>query len=274
MREGVVLSLFPGIDLLGRAFEAEGFSVLRGPDAIYGGDIREFHPPAGCAWGIIGGPPCQDFSAKRRTAPTGYGRQMLAELVRVIEAVQPEWYCVENVARVPDVRVEGYSWQRFDVDQGWFVRVSRLRHWQFGSRSGTLLDPIRGRKLAHCEPAALACDGRTFAEVCRLQGLPADFDLPGMTVEGKIRAVGNGVPIYMGRAVARDIRLAYHLDLRGPFEFRYVDPSAADRRRCACGCKRTLTGRMLYYSAACRKRAQRTRDRSSAGSVTPLRTIS
>lgn len=38
----LVLSLFPGIDLLGRGFEAEGFYVVRGPDLIYGGDIRAF----------------------------------------------------------------------------------------------------------------------------------------------------------------------------------------------------------------------------------------
>jgi site-specific DNA-cytosine methylase len=43
----------------------------------------------------------------------------------------------------------------------------------------------------------------------RLQGLPADFlhDAP-FTVEGKIRAIGNGVPLAMGRAVARAVKLA------------------------------------------------------------------
>jgi hypothetical protein len=32
---GLVLSLFPGIDLLGHGFELEGFCVVRGPDVIY-----------------------------------------------------------------------------------------------------------------------------------------------------------------------------------------------------------------------------------------------
>jgi hypothetical protein len=31
---GLVLSLFPGIDLFGRGFEAAGFCVVRGPDLI------------------------------------------------------------------------------------------------------------------------------------------------------------------------------------------------------------------------------------------------
>lgn len=35
----LVLSLFPGIGLLDRGFEAEGFCVVRGPDLLWGGDV-------------------------------------------------------------------------------------------------------------------------------------------------------------------------------------------------------------------------------------------
>ena len=52
----LVLSLFPGIGLLDMAFEEEGFCVVRGPDLLWGGDIRRFHPPAGRFEGVIGGP--------------------------------------------------------------------------------------------------------------------------------------------------------------------------------------------------------------------------
>jgi DNA (cytosine-5)-methyltransferase 1 len=58
----LVLSLFPGIGLLDMAFELEGFCVVRGPDVLWGGDIRRFHPPSGKFDGVIGGPPCQAFS--------------------------------------------------------------------------------------------------------------------------------------------------------------------------------------------------------------------
>jgi DNA (cytosine-5)-methyltransferase 1 len=64
----LVLSLFPGIGLLDLAFEEEGFCVVRGPDVLWGGDVRRFHPPAGKFYGIIGGPPCQSFSA----CPSGW----------------------------------------------------------------------------------------------------------------------------------------------------------------------------------------------------------
>lgn len=51
----LVLSLFPGIGMLDVAFELEGNVVVRGPDPIWGGDIRRFHPPKGKFDGIIGG---------------------------------------------------------------------------------------------------------------------------------------------------------------------------------------------------------------------------
>lgn len=53
----LVLSLFPGGGLLDRAFEETGYCVVRGPDVIWGGDVRTFHPPAGCFDGVIGGDP-------------------------------------------------------------------------------------------------------------------------------------------------------------------------------------------------------------------------
>lgn len=64
--QSLVLSLFPGIGLLDRAFEEAGFTVVRGPDKIWGGDVRNFHVPAGVFAGVIGGPPCQVFSIEER----------------------------------------------------------------------------------------------------------------------------------------------------------------------------------------------------------------
>jgi len=50
-----------------------------------------------------------------------------------------------------------------------------------------------------------------FEHAKRLQGLPADFDLPGFTVtEKKIRALGNAVPLPLGRAVAGAVKRAIY----------------------------------------------------------------
>jgi DNA (cytosine-5)-methyltransferase 1 len=256
----VILSLFPGIDLLGRAFEAEGFCVVRGPDPLWGGDIRAFHPPAGCCWGIIAGSPCQDFSQARRAPPTGRGLEMLGEFSRVVAAVQPAWWLLENVPRVPDVQIRGYWLQRLDLNQAWYSAVHRLRHVQFGSRDGRTLQIPRGRRqLGPLEPAALANDSRGFREVCRLQGLPEDYDLPGFTIAAKIAAVGNGVPIVLGRQLARAVRRAYRLDV-GP---EPPDPEDHVKRICRCGCGREVNGKADYAGATCRKRSERARRRDS-----------
>ena len=40
MTPNLVLSIFPGIDLLGRPFEGMGSCVVRGPDLAWGGELR------------------------------------------------------------------------------------------------------------------------------------------------------------------------------------------------------------------------------------------
>lgn len=246
----LVLSLFPGIGLLDRGFEEEGFCVVRGPDLLWGGDVRSFSPPAGVFAGVIGGPPCQDFSGLNRS-PGDYGFEMLVEFERVVLAARPSWWLMENVSRVPDLKIEGYSWQRLDLRASDFgLKQLRLRHFQFGHCGGAALIVRRGDTVEVTEGAALATEGtrsdrRGWAEFCELQGLAGDFKLPGMTRAGRYAAVGNGVPVPMGRAVAEGI-----LNLRPSGEVRV----------CVCGCGREVTGRAKSAGAACRKRLQRRRE--------------
>ena len=87
---------------------------------------------------------------------------------------------------------------------------------------------------------------RSFRELCRLQGLPDDFDLP-FKVADKKQVVGNGVPLPMGRVLAEQIIEIYSNEV-------------TEHKRCKCGCGRIVTGRQKYSSSACRKRAQRKRD--------------
>lgn len=250
-RTGLVLSLFPGIDLLGRGFEAEGWSVVRGPDLLFGGDIRDFWVPAGLFTGVIGGSPCQDFSSLRRSPPTGYGEEMIAEFGRVVTAAAPAWWLLENVPGVPDIIIDGYTHQRFDLrgtECG--LKQRRLRHFQFGSRFDLTLVLEREPRQQATEPVCTASEGkqqqrRGWSQFCTAMGLPADFDLPSFTQAAKYQAVGNGVPLPMARLVARAIR-----DHLRPIEHAQT---------CACGCGRRVFGRAIAAGAACRKRLERRR---------------
>ena len=253
----LILSIFPGVGLLDRAFEECGFCVVRGPDLLWGGDVRTFEPPYNVFWGIIGGPPCQDFSAARRAEQTGYGRQMLREFCRVVQTARPQWWLMENVPRVPSVQLVGYRHQRFDIDQAWYEPISRLRHIQFGSLSGQLLNVPIGRKLPDAVPAALACDDRPWPIVRALQGLPETYELPPFTTAGKVAAVGNGVPLCIGRVLAAAVCEAFGVGRVTPADAGVTVGSV--QTRCRCGCGRVLRGRQLYAGVACRKRAERRR---------------
>lgn len=257
---GLILSLFPGVDLLGRGFEAEGFAVVRGPDQVWGGDVRGFHVPPGRFDGVIGGSPCQDFSLARRAEASGYGLEMLREFGRVVLESRAGWFLLENVPTVPNITIPGYSIQRFDLnarDCGSPQR--RNRHFQFGSLAGLALVP--GRIAITGEPAAtcLATEGRrkerrTWADFCELQGLPRDFALPGLSREASYRAVGNGVNVLVARTVARAIIVAKRDGLK-----------LSDVSLCICGCGRLVhrTGQRAA-NASCRKRLQRRRERVGA----------
>ncbi len=248
---GLVLSLFPGIGLLDRAFEEEGFCVVRGPDLIWGGDIRTFHPPSGRFEGVIGGPPCQAFSRLRHLNPLAGAKQgnLIPEYVRCVFEAQPTWFLMENVTDAPVPWVEGYLVRHLILDNRWVgAEQTRRRRFSFGTRDGTPLDvevsifeaalsepcvttdsrrtPVAlggsgKRKRTAKPPTVLAGHGPvgrggeqwetnyTIADMVRLQGLPEGFleDAP-FTAHGKRKVIGNGVPLPMGRAVAKAVRLA------------------------------------------------------------------
>jgi DNA (cytosine-5)-methyltransferase 1 len=235
----LVLSLFPGIGLLDRGFEEAGFCVVRGPDLIWGGDVCKFTVPRGRFDGVIGGPPCQDFSKARRDKPTGHGLEMLAEFKRIVIEARPLWWLAENVPGVPDILIDGYSWQRLDLRASDFGSTQRrLRHVQFGSLDGSQL--LIDRPSVSCgghEPTAMANDSRPISELSRLQNLPVGFDIPAFTRGALVQAIGNGVPYGMSKALAQAVM-----------------SRKSGVTLCGCSCGRSVTGRQVYSGNACRKR--------------------
>jgi DNA (cytosine-5)-methyltransferase 1 len=275
----LVLSLFPGADLLGLAFELEGFTVVQGPDVIFGRDIRNFHPPAGKFDGVIGGPPCQSFSPLvhllRATGKAPRHGNLIPEYERCVREAQPDWFLMENVTAAPEPIVSGYSVSCLLLCPTWLGEAQqRKRRFSFGVPGGAAVnlwpfieyaalelpdtarfftrgplmdnsDEAKGRvkQLAvtgdsRAVPVAIGGSGkvkqrtvrgkndgnpqpweiangrgagykRTWAECCELQGVPADFldDAP-FTSDGKKTLLGNGVPIALGRAIAKAVTRA------------------------------------------------------------------
>ncbi len=244
----LVLSLFPGIGLLDMAFEEEGFCVVRGPDLLWGGDIRRFHPPAEKFDGVIGGPPCQAFSRlvgiiRARYGDSAIAANLIPEFSRCVVEAQPNWFLMENVPAAPLPIAPGYWISDQLVNNRWLGEVqNRERRFSFGYRQDKqcLWLELAALEVSEWEAAVCSTAGgrrtpvaiggsgkpkgpngkaysvlknRTFAEECRLQGLPENFlvDAP-FTVAGKRQIVGNGVPLPMGRAMARAVKRALGIE--------------------------------------------------------------
>lgn len=258
MNGPLILSIFPGIDLLGRAFEEvwPEACVVRGPDLLWGGDIRTFHPPTGRFDGVIGGPPCQAFSRLRHLVEhNGHAvaPNLIPEFERVVMEADPSWFLMENVPGAPEPAPGGYVVRtRYVTDAHVGGETRRCRRFSFGwsDEAGERVPPfeIEFAALHAIEPdyPVLASGGcrpvpvpvtiggsgkvkrsareietrkgasarglktqAYYADALRLSGLPADFlaDAP-MTVAGKIKCIGNGVPMAMGRAIAKAVRRA------------------------------------------------------------------
>lgn len=252
----LVLGLFSGVGLLDRAFAAAGFVVVQTADKITGGDIRDFAGIPGRFDGVLAGPPCQGFSvanAHRRNPnhpSVVNSRQMLQETCRVIAECQPEWFLIENVPCVPDVRIDGYSIQRIPItDQECGGVQLRSRHIQFGSKNGDIIRPIRvndgtrNRLKGRPSKSVTTKTARwtDYPDLCRRQGLDEPIELPGWFRTAKFKAVGNGVPLRMGKILAEAVVC------RAP---------RIPETDCQCDCGRSVSARALTATASCRKRKQ------------------
>lgn len=245
-RMELVLSLFPGADMLGRGFKSRGFSVVRGADLILDERIEDDHYPAGKFDGVIGGPPCQNYSDANRTRNPTEGDRLVREFLRAIAESQPRWFLMENVRNVPDVAIEGYTVQRLHLtDAECGGRQRRLRAIQFGSRDGSIIRPLRTTTARPVTPAVLCRPvgkhDRHSRRVAR-QGSPP-LPLKSLTKGARSLVIGNAVSWPMALVLAEAVR----------------SRSPAIHNDCPCGCGR-VTQNGTQATAACRKRQQRRRD--------------
>ncbi|MEO5804419.1 MAG: DNA cytosine methyltransferase [Verrucomicrobiota bacterium] len=261
----LVLSLFTGAGLLDRGFRESGFCVVSAGDILTGQDVRDFAPASHIFNGVVGGSPCQEFSKAFRGKATGYSLELFQEFCRVVRDAAPNWFLLENVTCVPDVKISGYKIQRFNLNaKECGVRQNRLRCFQFGSCDAARLVLHRAVISEPVEKCCMATEGtrtkkarRTFEDFCELQGLPRNFlsgsDLPQWL---KYQLVGNGVPVAMARVVATAIKR------------RAVTKFA---RLCICQCGREVKAGQTLAIDACRQRMsrKRKRERDAGGGKKP-----
>lgn len=224
-----VLSLFPGIGLLDRAFEEEGFCVVRGPDLLWGGDVRRFVLPRDAFSGIIGGPPCQAHSLASEIRGTS-AVDLIPDFVRICNfAGALDFVVMENVLGALGHPGIPSSWNPVvlnDHDCGGLTSRTRA-FWLWPMM---MLAPGRVGRASHHSVMATtwkrgASDSKYVAdkgflpgdlpieEYGRLQGCQdlAEHlrDHPSKPSRSFIVLVlGNGVPLPMGRVIARQVREA------------------------------------------------------------------
>lgn len=223
METPLVLSIFPGIDLLGMGFELEGFCVVKGPDVLFGQTIIDWHVPQGIFQGVIGGPPCQAHSLARGNNPPSQPN-LIPEFERIVTEAWPMWFLMECVERAPAPKVEGYHTTSFFVQAAELgLCHRRKRKITVGSLIPALIFEVKGEMNKKAEPCIMAteyksafgghrwrnripCQKRYVPDIAERMGLPRDWDAPAFKLAFKYQVLGNGVPIPVSRILARIIK--------------------------------------------------------------------
>ena len=224
----VVLSLFPGADFFGKAFESRGFCVVRGPELLLGQDIRDFHAPTGRFDGVIGGPPCVKDSVCRNRNQNPNAVDLVPEFGRVVGEANPAWAVMEGVEGTkgnPILR-DWIHHTVYDWDCGGLTKRKRV-FWFYPQALGmsVILPAKKSGLRKKALPTLLASDGVRVSkkgnwehyghpgikipEAAHVQGFDGwekGLHKPDHIIRRLgIYLLGNGVPRAMGEWVANQV---------------------------------------------------------------------
>jgi len=210
----LVLSLFPGIGFLDDAFEKQGFCVVRGPDLLWDGNIKTFHPPPGKFGGVIGGPVCKGFSSLAHIVRARYGAEAVAENLipefeRCVAEAQPAWFLMENVRAAPIPQVDGYAVDAILLNNRSFGSPqNRVRRFSFGVFGATAIS-----LLPHIEVVALEDPRFEYAVVAGHTGGARSLKFAGTKKNGEPSLRRANTMARMNEALRRTV--ADNLELQG-----------------------------------------------------------
>lgn len=120
-------SLIESTDILGQF-------ILKKPDVVYNGDIRNIYDIQFKADIIIGGPPCQGFSPLGKISPRDEHlrmNQLWQEYMRIVSRVKPLAFVIENVPELLRSR-EFIAITRLAEGLGYSVNSGELKAVDFG----------------------------------------------------------------------------------------------------------------------------------------------
>ena len=188
--------------------------------------MRKFHPPSGRFDGVIGGPPCQKFSGLNNLALARgvVFVNLIPEFERCVGEAGPSWFVMENVRAAPLPKTPGFELHAQIINNRWLGEdQNRERRITFGTRDGRKLHlrpaALESPRWEHAVTSAHAGERRvrskgriaryTVPRALELQGLPPDFFAKSpLTQQGKLKVIAQGVPLPMGRAIARGVKAA------------------------------------------------------------------
>lgn len=103
--------------------------------------------------GVIGGPPCQDFSVlNKHSNPDSQRADLLYQMLRATEEIKPQFVLIENVASVPKSKKQevidflthaGYNVVSRVVYASWYGSVQKRRRWILVANKGRSIYPSK-----------------------------------------------------------------------------------------------------------------------------------
>jgi hypothetical protein len=154
--ERLILDLCAGSGAWSEPYVAAGYRVQR--VTLPDDDVRTIEPPQEPVWGVLAAPPCDQFSLARNGHPQvprniERGLEVVGACLRVIHAVRPRWWAVENPVGLLS-RFLGTPrdvFQPHDFGDPWTKRTALWGDFTIPER-GPFVEPLGGG------PPCVLCD--------------------------------------------------------------------------------------------------------------------
>ncbi len=205
MNKPKAIALFCGAGGLSLGFKRAGYDVAFATDInhdaltsysayfpatnVFEGDIRDLHPTTlpGNVDILLGGPPCQGFSSAGPQFWDDPRNKLLSEYVRILDAVRPKWFLMENVEGLLTAWKGQYICEcvKAMLSLGYNVSLEKLYAHAYGIPQRRKRVVLVGNRLGHIfkfPPASHNVSGAIFRK-SEATFEQATSDLPGATTD-------------------------------------------------------------------------------------------